>query len=933
MQFEEAKEPNIYFVNKLSVKSFMTEAEKDLILSIKENHTALDKAINEDKDKCKEMLQKSHIALNEAIHNFSGKRILPRKKLNKNVVNISPSALTRALKWQDRLEKSDDVFEDIIIVTSQAGKMSDNNAHKILMDLVLNGFILDDKEYIFLTASAGQIRNQEMMFIQKAKYDEIYNTISCGLSWDKINSTQDKEGNYGIITNKYMAYLALSASSSKYTHVFSIDHCIVVDDFESDVTGTVDYVQVKQNKKSVTLSGKIERNEMKVSIPHSDGCGIILDSKSNEAFTVRGPWIKGLLVPFKFDRFIEEADQADPSVNHGLVQDIYGDWHDILNDKIEVIFTKSQFKMSKYYANWDEYKSNFKKYGCEFSKCKTQSETVKSGKLSYQFLQTLTDFPDKELKTLVGASNEHLKSMCRNPIKVWKAHNSKDGSQRPLWNAVGLYPELFSDPYTVQEISKEAVSFHDNALGGRLIADGMNTFLAPDLYAFCEHLFLNKSEPQGLIKNGQVSCSLYKDGERLDCLRSPHWDRAHALRTNCRDKNCKEWFSEKVCFLSCHDLITKILQNDCDGDTTLLCNDKTLISVAERNTINDVPLYYKMPKGKPQKLSNEAFYNGMLAAYKYSIGMLANPITKLWNSTPFNDSNLDIIKLFTAESNFFTDYAKTLFAPTLPKKAISVKSNLKNMPLPWFWSYTKNFKKLKKKKDAAIEDSDVSPELEEDDENKETTSYREYIKSGIRKDPSDSTVDRIGKYLEDKRRINVNLYAVKTGLGKFNYRMLMSDQRMKDADINCSVIAKYDELKGKYSTPEVYIPKDQLFRYKCENLKGELLKIEPDEAKVADMLIIYLFGEENKNARKAIFWQCFGEQVKSNLSNNLSGTKVCHGCLTHFKPQSDNQMYCPACRPRNEKSLPSRNHRSIGAKLTTPKKVSLRKKPHLNGQN
>ena len=905
MQFKENNEPSIYFVNKLSIKAFFTKFEKELIANIKENRDSF----------------------NEAIQSFSGKRTLLREKLHKNVVNISPSALTRALKWQDRLEKSDDVFEDIIIVTSQAGKMSDKNAHKILKDLVLNGFLLDDKEYIFLTASAGQIRNQEMMFIQKTKYDEIYNTISCGLSWDKINSTHDKEGNYGIITNKYMAYLALSASSSKYTHVFSIDHCIVVDDFETDVLGIVDYVQVKQNKKSVTLSGKIERQPMPVSIPHTDGCGMILNSKSNEAFTVRGPWIKGLLVPFKFDSFIKEADRADPSINHGRIQDIYGDWHDVLKEEIDVIFTKSQFKMWKYYNDWGEYKSNFKKYGCEFSKCKTQDETVKPGRLSYQFLQTLTDFPDKELKTLVGASNEHLKSMCSDPIKVWEVHNSKDGSQRPLWNAVGLYPELFSDPYTIQEISKEAVSFHDNALGGKLMVSGKNTFLAPDLYAFCENLFLGRTDPHGLIRNRQLSCSLYKDGERLDCLRSPHWDRAHALRTNCRDNNCKKWFCEDVCFLSCHDLITKILQADFDGDTTLLCNDKTLITVAERNSINDVPLYYDMPKGKPQKLSNEAFYDGMLAAYKYSIGMLANPITKLWNSTPFDNSDLNFIKLFTAESNFFTDYAKTLFAPTLPQKAISRKSKLKNMPLPWFWSYTKNFKKLKKKKDAAaMDDSDVSPELEDDED--ETTAYTEYIKSGIKKNPSDSTVDRIGKFLEDKKRINVNMYAVKTGLGKFNYRMLMSNPKMRNEDVNCNVISKYDELKGKYPTSDIYIPKDQLFRYKCENLKDELLKIESDESKVADMLIIYLFGEGNKIARKAIFWQCFGEQIKNNLSNNLSGTKVCRGCLAHFKPQTTNQLYCPACKFEDKKSLSSGKCRSNGGKLTTLKKVSLRKIPH-----
>ncbi len=82
----------------------------------------------------------------------------------------------------------------------------------------------------------------------------------------------------------------------------------------------------------------------------------------------RAPWIKGLLSPFPFDKFIREANIKDKSVNHGVVTDIYGKQYDILANNINIIFTKSQFKMYKYYSSWEEYKDNFKKYNCSAGK-------------------------------------------------------------------------------------------------------------------------------------------------------------------------------------------------------------------------------------------------------------------------------------------------------------------------------------------------------------------------------------------------------------------------------------------------------------------------------------------------------------------------------------------------------------------------------------
>ena len=895
---EEPKvQPNVYHIYKFPIRLFLTSDElkmkeeadqrqNDFINALKSKGWKRDLLTSEQKEVNK-AADNSRKELSIAIKNHKEVRELLAGKLQSKyyIIGIAPSSLTRALNWQEKCKSPNYKMKDIIIVSANGmGKKYKRHMLGLLKELVLNGFTLKGKKYIFFTASAGQIRNREAMFILESEYNRISNTLTCGLTWERINEP-DKDGNRGIIANKYMAYMALCSSSSENWKQLSINDCVVVDDFETLVNGKVEFVTFNKDGYS------IKPTEKDVPITHTDGCGMILKSKSSEAVTIRGPWIKGLLVPFEFTRFIEEANKKDPSVNHGLVKDIYNKQHDILKENIKVIFTKSQFKMWKYYTDWDEYKDNFKEYGCEFAKCKKQSETVKYGKTSYQYLQTLTDVQDDELKELCSASNAELNKKSNDYLYMYKSHKSKEGGDhRPLWNAVNLYPPLLLDSYTKQKLREEVESFHNDCLGGRLVVSGKNTFYAPDLYAFCQHLFLNDPNPEGLIANGEVSCSLYKDNATLDCLRSPHWDKAHTIRTNRMTSECKKWFCKQVCFTSCHDLITKILQADFDGDTGLVCDDETLVKIAERNTIGAVPLYYEMPKGKLGILTLDALYEGMKAAYRYSIGTLANPITQLWSQHP-DEKAIEYIKLFTAASNFYTDYAKTLYTPELPLELVNEKNRLSKEPMPYFWRFTDNFKSKKNKKDKQIKDITA--------QNNETSDNIEYLNAGISKVPTtSSTVDCLGKYIDDKSRINLDAFR-KQVTDKIEYTKLMNNPK---AEINVKIVEAYKKMsKTSVLLPDKVYKTDEestgFFSYVCSEIKDALHEIEPDDVKVTDMLIKYLFSlEETENARKAVFWKCYGDIVCNNLSRNFVGTTVCPKCLKRFKPKSVNEFICPECK-------------------------------------
>jgi hypothetical protein len=117
----------------------------------------------------------------------------------------------------------------------------------------------------------------------------------------------------GISTNKWLAYMALSNSATDIWEKFDIDKTIVIDDFETNVVGEVDFID--------DTDFSITRKTMEVPIPHTDGCGMILPNafgKQQVNMMVRLPWIKGLMGVFPFDKFIENNDGSP------VIKDIYG---------------------------------------------------------------------------------------------------------------------------------------------------------------------------------------------------------------------------------------------------------------------------------------------------------------------------------------------------------------------------------------------------------------------------------------------------------------------------------------------------------------------------------------------------------------------------------------------------------------------------------
>lgn len=575
---------------------------------------SINKIIYDDKEKLTNKLE-------ERVKDRTPRELNPNSIKDKNIITLFDSALTRALNL-----KINELTDELIVLNVFF--------FQVFHNLVRDGFIYNGEKYIFLTASAGQIRTKRAVFIKEKSFLKIEPKIMCGLTRDEIN----KKG--GINSNKFLAYLALCNSATDIWEDFDIDRSIVVEDFETNVIGEVDFID--------EYNYSITRDKIPVKIPHMDGCGIMLEDKTR---MVRLPWIKGLLVTFPFDKFIKEKCNGE-----SIISDIYGKEHDVLKENIKYIFTKSQFKLAGYYSSWEEYKENFKKYNCEACYCNIEEDFIPKAKINYQMLQTLSDVKDEEIEKIIRKTKEDIEKIGNDYQVTMRILGATEYNKTPNYfqEALMIYPELFRDTYHKDILKQTKKSLVKQAKGGRLSINGRYQFLSPDLYAFCEWLFLGEENPDGLLENGEVYSSLNKNGIDLACLRSPHLYREWAIRKNKKTEELNKWFGNTKClYTSCHDLISRILQFDVDGDKSLVIQDRTLTAVAKRNMKNIVPLAYNLRKAKGEQLNSDNLYNGMIHAYTGgNIGPISNNITKVWNSNnKITEEQLNVVKWLCMENN------------------------------------------------------------------------------------------------------------------------------------------------------------------------------------------------------------------------------------------------------------------------------------------
>lgn len=837
---------------------FRTKQEKAKEISIEE--TKLNKELhsklsnNESYVALKQQLKDLNTDFSKEIEKFKGDRYLNPKVLTQyNKITLFENSLSRAMDI-----KADETITDIIVVRVYH--------YTILKQIINGGFKYIDengntKKYKVFTASAGQIRTKKVIFIEEDKWFKYEKTLMCGLTIDRINKSKE----LGCNINKFLAYLALCNSATDEIEGFNIDESIVVDDFETLVEGEVDYIDNK--------TFKVTRQIMKVPIPHSDGCGMMLPSVSKKNYMIRLPWVKGLMTPVNYISFCDEYNGGNYKI-----KDIYGKVWDLKQDNIKYIFSKSQFKMYKYYESWDEYKEYFKKYSCRANMCNLEPDTNEFRKacFNYQMWQTLLDITGEEIEYFTDKVDEFItKGYSDRDIMLEMLGADKNNKNKNYFQkCLEIYPELLRDYHVKEELASQLNARKKEAKYGKFKINATYTFLLPDVYAWLQNMFLHIDTPEGILKNNSVSCRLFKEYNELLVNRSPHLYREHAVRNNVIDEKTKKWFTTDGVYTSSHDLISKILQFDNDGDRGLVIADEVLLNIAKRNMKDIVPLYYEMGKASPQIINEQNIYESLTKAFKFNnIGKFSNKLTVMWNDTEIVDSgknaDLTVMKQITALNNFTIDGAKTLLVPKVPDD-VNEQMKKSNGKLPYFFQFAKDKHK-----------EDVAP-------------------------INNSTVNRICRNIENIKQGNYNFKSV----GRFRYTMLMNNPNI---DIKDEIIDKYKELENKkkeyiirsksnnFNITDTFLSINKqvetYFIEECNNLK-----ISRSEG--VDMVIAYIYSS-NRNNKKAFLFDIFGEIIYENLKKNIKsplneGYIMCKNCGKRIKQMTNNQIYCEKCAKRTK---------------------------------
>jgi hypothetical protein len=766
--------------------------------------------------------------------NHKGKRTLRFDTLkDSNKISLFESTLTRSLGI-----KENELTTDIIVIRAYR--------YVIFEDLIKNGFKLPNGEvFEYLSSSAGQIRTKKSMFINTRKLNankhKIRNKLMCGLSINKIN----RKG--GINQNKFQAYLSLSNSASTKWNDFDIDRCIVVKDMELDVNGLVEYIDHKDYK--------IKKVKKDINIPFMDGAGVMLPSVNEKSFQFRMPFFKGLLIPFNYFEFIKEYPKAK-----FIVKDIYGIEHDVLKENIQIIFTKSQFKLSAYYSDWDEYKYYFNKFNCEAAICKVEEDIFEDKPINYQMIQSLS-FSENELKQLTEKTSKDILTIGEDKNAMLRLLGADDDNIRKNYfqKALSIYPQLLNDEHSKQSIKDRKKSLVKEAKSGKILLEGTKrSYISPDVYAFAEWLFAGIERPNGLLQNGEVSCKLFGN-EKLDVLRSPHLYREHAVRENILNDITNKWFTTNCIYTSVHDMISKQLMFDVDGDDALIVNNKLFVERAEHQMKNILPLDYTLAVAKKTRITNDHIVHSLKAAYSKNIGEISNLITKIWNSgLELKKDEIDLIKILCMENNACIDFAKTLW---MPERSNIIEDQIKKYSkkkVPYFFQFAKD---------------------------KEETNVEKI---------NNSTINKLTEVIPNKR---INFVKV---AGKFDYKNLMKNKRYKiDDELSKHIIEEYIRLdRSKSNTVKNQVKENDKINSKIElqiykHILYYLLKIKHDSYYITDVLVKYLFDEKNSKFKDTL-WNCFGKEIVRNIEHNVLGIKKCLCCGTKIE-KINSKKYCDEC--------------------------------------
>lgn len=764
--------------------------------------------------------------------------------------------LSESFVYNEENPKDIPLIKELIILDCPgSSEKTEVSWHECILEQIINnGVLVGDEKYIMYSASTNQMKKRQVCLMHEEFLNDNYNRLMCGLSLDIINK------NGGCNTGKYMAYTSLIFSRSvEIPFDISIDEVLVLPEFETNVVGKVNYLDMD--------SMEIEEREMSIPVNHMDGAGMFLPDLLPQSCQIRGGWIKGAIFPFDFRQFIIEK-QKDGKLQK-TIKDVWGDdvSIDYIRDKIKIVLNGSQLKMWKYYDSWDKYKKAFTENGLKICINNMMHYPTGSDPIvlsAYQFYQTIPreNVTDEKIEALAALTIYKINDAKINPstaLEIMGVGIENEEELDPFYASIKAYPQMLQDSYVRKRIDKKIQSERKKAMSGRPYIKGYYNYICPDMYAACEYWFCGIAEPKGLIRGNHVYNSLYSENNDITevcCLRSPHLsDCEHGIRQLERSDECKRWFHGLDTVISTHDLLTKTLQCDVDGDEMLLTPDKAFIDLLDRRKL---PLYYVMKKAEAKEVDRRNIFECLMRSFKNeSIGNISNALTKHLNMAYEIDHNF--VRIMTAYNNFCIDYPKSQYMPSLGEY-LELYHKWIEQKYPYFFKYAKD-----KKTEQCCDNPDINMLSN-------VNRISRYIKQNTKCNKGNIWKENIdGKNFKPQYFIDVDVKVDRQSVTYKSLQDVLVDLKSNDnEDFRKSLNKKYNSTNGKRLGYDV-------FYFYCNFVIQKIIKenyiltekIGYRRKSALYLLDIEYFQEENINSNKDILWNCFGDILYENLMYNL----------------------------------------------------------------
>jgi hypothetical protein len=539
-------------------------------------------------------------------------------------------------------------------------------------ELIENGLFVNDKKFVRLMCSAGQMRRNNVIFIDSEYEKQLKKVLN--------NDRSDIELN----PSKFNAYFALSSSTALPV---TKPYFCVVPDAEISRIETVEYIEEKENG-----DDEISVQDKEIIFNLFDGQGVISPRHAKKwvkdlgldylpsAFIVRGNFIKGLVVVIDFVKFSD-------MIGKRFITDIYGNKVNIRD--MDVILTESQFKLSKSFDSIQQYQKNCEKNNLGWWVSRySPKQDPKYTFTNYQFLQALDLNDPEKIKKLSQKTVDYFNNTIKNEIGytllylLGKHSNTEevdeygflDKIDDTITKALILRNDLIEDTYIQKHIINRLNRKIKESYIGKLLIDGFYTFAISDPYAFLEYLF--DMPIKGLLNRGEHYNKFYveKGVEKAVSMRAPlTWrSEVNSLKIVSNEK-INDWYQyiNTGTIINVHGTDCMLMaDSDFDGDIICVTDEEQIVN----NNFGGLPIYYETEKTPKQEIIEEELFKYDIKGFNPKIGFLTNCSTTMYAMLPEHEKEgeeyneiVRRLKQCRKEQGSIIDSAKGLVVRPIPQ--------------------------------------------------------------------------------------------------------------------------------------------------------------------------------------------------------------------------------------------------------------------------